>query len=289
MQSTGVHATQVELIRSESQRLKVYFNTLPPDALKQPSPCEMWNVGEVIAHLVWIVETYGHMMERGLHGDVSPTEGFPSIPPGTPNPQVIIEEFYGQAAIDRRRSLGQGLISAFTEQYDWLNNVLAGIGAEDWDKPCYHSVALRSVESFMPTFLAELALHEWDIRSTMEPSTPVSEGIIPVLLEKIPGNRGRPWSMIFPATTNSPAPLRYRFQLSGIGANKLDVVVEDTKAHLETAVKAPANVSVNCDTGTFVLLMYGRQTLGSAMSSNRLTAEGVAELICVFDSWLEGK
>jgi len=181
MQAIDARKTRVELIRSESQRLEEYLNTLPPEALDQPSPCEKWNVGEVIAHLVWFAEYYGGMMERGLGGDQSPTEGFISVPPGTPNRQVIVDEFCGQAAIDLRRTLGQKLIPAFKERYDWLNDMLKGIGPEDWNKPCYHSTGMRSVESFIPTIPSELALHEWDIRSALEPSPGVSEGAFPPL------------------------------------------------------------------------------------------------------------
>ena len=46
-----------------------YFDSLFPETLEEPSPCEKWTVGEVIAHLVWHVETYRGMMERGLRGD----------------------------------------------------------------------------------------------------------------------------------------------------------------------------------------------------------------------------
>ncbi len=289
MQSTDIHNTQIELFRSESRRFREYLNTLSPEALDLPSACDKWNVGEVIAHIAWVVETYGGMMARGLHGDQSPIEGFPSYPPGTPNRQAIVDQYYAQAAIDLRRSLGEKLFSALNEQYDWLNEVLAGIGPEDWDKPCYHHAGLRSVETFIPSFLADLALHEWDIRSALEPSPFVSEEIVPGLLEKIPTNRGRPWSITFPDVPNSTGLLRYRFDLTGVGAQKLDVVIDDTKGRLETAVKSPASVSVNCETGTFVLLMYGRLSLGSAMADNRMTVDGDLELISAFDRWLEGK
>ena len=246
MQTIDTHQTQVDLLRSESRRFIEYLNTLSPKALERPSACEKWNVGEVIAHLVWVVDTYGGMMERGLGGDQSPTGGFPFIsPPGTPNRQVIVDEFYGQAAIDLRQILGQRLISAIKQRYDWLNDILIGIGPEDWEKPCYHHAGIRSVESFIPSFLADLALHEWDIRSALEPLPPVSEGIIPVLKDKIPGNRGRPWSISFPNMTNSHGPIRYRFELTGAGAAKVDVVVEGDKCRMETAVDTGASVSVS--------------------------------------------
>ena len=65
------------------------------------------------------------------------------------------------------------------------------------------------------------------------------------------------------------------------------MVVVD-KARLEAGAEAPARVSPNCDTGTFVLLMWGRLTLESAIAAGRLTAKGDQGLINDFDRWLEG-
>ncbi len=288
-QTIDIRKTQAELIRSESERLMEYFNALPPEALEKPSPCEKWSVGEVIAHLVWHVETYRGMMERGLRGDLSPTEGLPSVPSGTPNRQEIVDGAYGQAAIDRRRSLGQDLILAFTEQYGRLNNLLAGIVPEDWDKPCWHVAGLRSVESFLPTFLMELAVHEWDIHSTQEPSPAVSEEIMPLLMDKIPGKLGRPWSIAFPAMDDSTGPICYRFDLTGEAGEKLDLLVEGDKARMEHAGEGPANLTLAGDTSTFILLMYGRLSLDSAIATGGFDAKGNMGLVPSFDRWLEGK
>ena len=288
MQSIDTSRTHAELIRTESERIMEYFDSLPEEALEKPSPCERWTVGEVIAHLVWHVETYRGMMERGLHDDLSPTEGLPSVPAGTPNRQVIVDESYGQAAIDRRRSLGRDLILSFTEEYGKLNTMLAGIVPEDWSKPCYHVAGLRSVESFLLTYLMELAVHEWDIRSTRELSPIVSEEIMPLLMDRIPGKLGRPWSISFPDMIDYAGPVIYRFDLSGVGATDLDVVVEDNQASSQAAGTSPANVSVSCDTDTFVLLMYGRFSLESAAAAGRLTADGDQRLMTSFDQWLAG-
>ena len=290
--TADTYNAQVELIRSESHRFKKYFRALPPEALSRPSTCEKWNVGEVIAHLVWFKDTSGGMMERGLPGDLSPAAGFPSFPLGTPNRQVIVDEFYGQAAIDLRRTLGENVISALGDYYNWLVDLLQGIGPEDWDKPCNHPAGIRTVESFLPTILTELALHEWDIRSSLtspgESLPHVSNGIIPTIMEKIPGNRGRPWSISFPDMANAPGPIRYRFELTGAGAMETDLIFEGNKGRMEPAGEAAANVTVNCETSTFILLIYGRLILGSAMAANLLTAKGGRDLISAFDRWLEG-
>jgi len=282
----------VRLIKSESDKLRDYVNCLSSEDLDRPSPCERWNVGEVIAHLVWFKETYGGMMERGLRGDLSPAAGFPPVHAGTPNRQVIVDEFYGQAAIDLRRTLGKNVIPALGEYYDWLVDLLQGIGPEDWDKPCNHPAGIRTVESFILTILSELALHEWDIRSSIKSSgwsfPSVSDSSIPTILEKIPSNRGRPWSISFPDMANASGPIRYRFELTGGGATETDLIFEGNRGRMEPAGEAAANVIVNCETSTFILLMYGRLNLGSAIAANLLTAKGGADLISAFDRWLEG-
>ena len=274
----------VKLIRSSSKRLKQYVNGLPPEALERPSPCELWDVGEVIAHLIWFAETYGGMMERGLRGDVSAPEGFPA--PGTLSGPAI-EEMYGQAGIARRRSLGQNLLTTFNERYDHLNDMLKGIGPDDWGKPCFHTLRIRPVHSFLPTIIAELAVHEWDIRSSLEPSPSLSVESLPFLMEKIPGNR-RPWTIPFQTRSTSSGPIRYRFELKGAAAGRRDVVVEGGKARMETQGEGSANLTLAGATDTFVLLMYGRLRLGSAIAAGGFKAKGDRELIPDFDRWLEG-
>jgi len=63
---------------------------------------------------------------------------------------------------------------------------------------------------------------------------------------------------------------------------------EENKARAETAGTPPANLSASCDTDTFVLLMYGRFSLESAVAAGRMTAEGNQGLMTGFDQWLAG-
>lgn len=117
-----------KLIQAESNRLTHYLHTLPQAALECPTPCERWNVGDMIAHLVWFAQTYGGMMERGLQGDLSAPEGFPDTGDLS---GAAIEELYAVGSIELRHALGTGLLRAFDTQYDWLNAMLQRIGPED--------------------------------------------------------------------------------------------------------------------------------------------------------------
>jgi len=284
MQSVNTYEALVGLIKSESERLKEYVSALSPEALERPSPCERWNVGEVIAHLIWFAEIYGGMMERGLRGDLSPTEGFPAVPGTLSGPDI--DELYSQAAIARRRSLGQKLLPAFCERYDRLDDMLKGIGPDDWDKPCYHTARIRPVESFLPTIVAEMAVHEGDIRSTLEPSPAISKNAVPVLMEKIPGNR-RPWSVPFETADSSSQPIRFRLEFNGKSGSR-DIVVEGDKTRIESSRDGAANLILSGDSGVFVLLLYGRLTIDSAMAAGYFTAQGDLGLIPDFDRWLDG-
>ena len=94
MQTAATHQAQVELIRSESHRFKKYLSTLSSEVLDRPSPCERWNVGEVIAHLVWFKETYGGMMEKG--GSAATCRlprDFPRSPPARPIDKSLLMSF----------------------------------------------------------------------------------------------------------------------------------------------------------------------------------------------------
>jgi len=271
----------VTLIRIESERLMHYVNTLPTDALDRPSPCPGWTVGDVIAHLVWFADTYGGMMARGLRGDVSPPDGF-LVPNTLSGPAV--EALYYQGALAQRRELGATLFSALKQRYDWLNEMLHKIGPADWDKPCYHTRRLRPVHSFLPTIIQELAVHEWDIRSSLESSPALSRESIPVLMEKLPTNR-RPWAIPFLRRSTSSGPLRYRFDLRDMGA---DIVITRDKARMEPPGEALANLHVHGEAETFVLLMYDRLSLDAAITKGNFKVKGDLErgLVLDFDCWL---
>jgi hypothetical protein len=129
-----------------------------------------------------------------------------------------------------------------------------------------------------------LVIHDWDIRSSLEPSPSLPDSSLPVLMDRIP-QRPRPW--IVPFLSSLPAALRYRFELTGAEAGLWDVVVENNEARLERADNAPANISLTCATDTFVLLMYGRLTLQSAKAVGRLVVAGDEGLIPDFDRWIK--
>ncbi|MFQ6029880.1 MAG: maleylpyruvate isomerase N-terminal domain-containing protein [Dehalococcoidia bacterium] len=275
----------VRLIKSESERLSSHFETLPPDAWERPSSCEGWTVADVVAHLVWLAEDYyGIAVVRGLRGDESYPEGLSRAGRAE---SAATDETMALLAVARRQSLGDQLLPAFQEAFRQFTDRLTGIGPQDWEKPIHHPNGVRTVESYVPGMIQELVLHEWDIRSSLEPSPSLSGNGLPYIMERVP-QRSTPWKFPFATRSTSVGRTYYRFELTGAHPGKWDVVVEDNKARMEVAGETAAGLSLSGDTSTFVLLMYGRLNLASAIAAGSMTAEGNQELVPDFDRWLTG-
>jgi uncharacterized protein (TIGR03083 family) len=70
-------AELVKVIQTESERLKQYLTALPQDAWTKPSACALWEVRDVVAHLITAANLYTDSITRGLRGDTSTPAGRP--------------------------------------------------------------------------------------------------------------------------------------------------------------------------------------------------------------------
>jgi uncharacterized protein (TIGR03083 family) len=274
---------RVKIVIAESECLKQYLNTLPPEAWTKPSACDRWEVRDVVAHLAGQGQFYADMITRSLQGDASTPEGRPA--PGTAN-AASFAEGGAQRAIARREQLGDQLLAEFHETNDQLNHLLASLGPQDWEKPHYFNSLGIAPLRFRPDLrIFELALHGWDIRSRLEPDAHLSAESVPVVLGLVLGPLTN-W--IFRPGPKLPAPIRYRFALTGAGARNTDIVVAGDTAHIEPVGTAAAHVTCRCDTETFALIMVGRLPLRDALAQHRLVAEGEAGRVNAFVQWFGG-
>jgi uncharacterized protein (TIGR03083 family) len=279
----GAPEARVRLVRAESERLKHYLHSLPPEAWRQSSACDRWEVRDVVAHLVLGAEIYAESISRGLRGDASPPVGRPPV--GSFNAASFSEPM-AQTTLARRESLGDQVLTTFDATNDQLNRLHAGLGLQDWDKPCYHGAAafVAPVQTFLDLRMFELALHGWDIRSRLEPEAHLSAESLPLLIGLIPQLLG--WG--FWSGSRLPSLIRYRFHLTGPGASHSDLLVAGDTVRMEPVGAETAHVTFHCDTETFVLLMLGRLPLPAALAERRLVAAGEAERVDAFAQWFRG-
>ncbi len=263
---------RVELVKSESRRIQQYLGVLSAEDLTRPSACDAWEVRDVVAHLIGGVDLFAANISRGVQGDPTPPEGFP--PAGVSSLMARLEAG-AQRAISLRESLDDQLFTTFAARCEDLTQLLEGLATNDWNKLCYHPGKVISVATYVDLRLAELVVHEWDIRSKIDDSTKLASQSLQAVMDLMPvfvvGTLFRPGE-------RQSASGRFRFELTGVVSGSHDIVMKNGDSHMEPVGNGPAGVTFRCDTETFALLVYGRTSLDKAESKGHLTVEGDREL-----------
>ena len=83
--------------------------------------------------------------------------------------------------------------------------------------------------------------------------------------------------------------VRYRFQVTGGVSGQWDIIVEEQRARMEETIISSADVTFQCDTSTFVMLMYKRLVLDQLLDDGRISVQGHPDMVAAFNSWLKGE
>ena len=277
---------RVKSLQTESQHFVEYLNGLPDDDWTKQSACDLWQVHDVVAHLIGNAEFYAGTVERGLKGESEAPEGRPAAGTGHPS---LGAAGTAEGAITNRERLGDKLMSTFEARANHLNQLLAGLNAQDREKPCYHTGGIVPAENFVDLRFKELGLHEWDIRSALEPEASLMSDSLDsmvILIKESFASGSLRWA--FWPGPSLPRPVRYRFDVKEPVSIAADIVVEGDQFRFEEPTAAPADVTFRCDTGTLALLTSGRIPAAQAISSGRLAVEGDASLAEQFSQWFKG-
>ena len=257
---------RASLVSSESARLLAYFRGLSPSDWETQSACDAWTNADVVAHLITAVDNFSGSIERGLQGDISPPEGME--PPGESDMAARMVANAGRA-VAARESMGDALVDTFANNCERLDALLAGMGPDDWEKPCYHAVSLLSVSRYMILRLTEMVVHEWDVRSRLEASAKLPDNVVPEVIELLPGFVvGR----LFQPGAGITSPSRFRFNLTDGGS--YDIVAGGGELGMGDRTCDAADVTFTCNASTFSLLAYGRFTVEEAVATGDMTIEG---------------
>jgi uncharacterized protein (TIGR03083 family) len=232
-----------------------------------------------VAHLAGNAGGWASNITRAVAGDAGPPEGQSFLPPGEKASHPT-----GLAARESRRESGTQLLDAFIAGHDRLGKVLLALSDEDLEKPCFHRRGALPVRGYLGIQLQELALHGWDIRSGLDNAAELWEGPLPALVDLAP----RWLRTAFTPGLDLPTPVRYRFDVSSPVAVHEDLLVTGDSYEAVKSGSEPADVVFSCSTGNYILLMFGRLQVGSAITSGRLSIEGSAEQAKNFNSWFKG-
>ena len=277
---------RVKFLQTESQRFVQYLNGLSDDTWTKQSACDLWQVHDVVAHLIGNAEFYAGTVERGLKGESEPPEGRPAAGTGHPS---LGAAGTAEGAIANRERLGDRLLSTLEARANHLNQLLAGLNAQDREKPCYHPGGIVPAGNFVDLRFKELGLHEWDIHSALEPEAsliPDSLDSMVILIKESFASGSLRWA--FWPGPSLPQPVRYRFDVKEPVPISADIVVEGDQFRFEEPSATPADVTFHCDTGTLALLTSGRIPAAQAVASGRLAVEGDSGLAEQFSQWFKG-
>ena len=281
----STQAASVTVVQTESERLAQYLATLPEEAWSTPSACALWEVRDVVAHLIDAANSYIDWITRGLQGDTSAPPGWPA--PGTfttasPAERQQMDAAIAQSTFALRERLGTALLDVFRTTWTRYNQLVANLQAHEWHTPCYYPLGIKPARALVNAAIFELAIHGWDIRSGLEPSARLS----PEALAVMPDYFAECLEWFFRPGPRLPTPLRYRFVFTGTRNSQWDLVVAGDTACLEPAAEAtPANVTLCCEVETFALLLCGRKGLEAAIRARQVISEGNMAVVQAFKQW----
>jgi hypothetical protein len=87
----------------------------------------------------------------------------------------------------------------------------------------------------------------------------------------------------------SPEPVRYRFRVVGQVERVDDIVVAEGTTRMEPATSAVAHVEYRMNASDLILVFYKRLRCSPLMTEGRVRIEGDAQLVRLFDEWLDTK
>lgn len=272
-------AKGIELITTETGRIKAYLRGTGPDQWGLDSPCEGWTVGDVIGHLGWAAEFFSDAISQGRSGITSAPQGLPEI--GT-MPPAELPDFIARMAKEYNRSAGSDLADAFASSVDRLGGIFSSMEDDDWSKECFGLRMLQPASAYVAIRISEVVIHYWDIRYPSNPKAPLSPECVPAVLERLPV-----WLNSLGLAEFQPlqSPARYRVRTTGASDFQRDVVIGEGENRVDSAQGNPT-ATFTCDADVLALLVWGRLQPGRVLTDGRLVMSAGTGTGEDFSAWL---
>ena len=275
---------RIAVAKSLATGVRKYVGRLDSQQLSRPSACAEWQIADVFSHLIGGAERQTESMRRGRAGDAGPPAGF------VPLPSAELSAVNARRDIDRGEQLGNDILRAYDSAYDELHRELAGFGPDDWETPCWHlrRGAMPAAE-YVDLRIQELAVHDWDIRSALEPEATIAADSLSALFDMSPRWLG----MCFRPGPKLESNVVYRFDIgrdqSRCFVSTFVVTVEGDRFGFSNETGSEAtSVVVSREASKYFLFTYGRRSAAEGLRSGKLKAAGDITLLERFEEWFRG-
>ena len=186
------------------------YNYLSHKSIKDwdvQTACDLWQVGDVVAHLLGGAERHMTSLARAKLGEFNPPRDF------MPSDLSVLSARNAQRDKNIRGNSGDSLLELFKDNYSALHKVLLGFTVKDWDLLCWHarSGAISSGQ-YLDLRVQELVIHQWDIFSALDDTFHLDPEGMKLLL----GIATNWLAMTFRPSSSLEIPVVYRFNVDGI-------------------------------------------------------------------------
>ena len=267
---------RLSIFKAENRRVEEYLDGIPAERWNQASMCSEWTVADVIAHLNVAFRNRSQLIIEGLDSAAVVPESSPGTTDTPPDPTPVTN-----SAIGLRQELGDRLFPQYIKTNRMIEHTFSQVGTDGWDKILYRPRGSTSIAYQLNAMIIEVAVHRWDVTYPFGRGTRLSDHCLPVMVGQYP-NRNRWWEIELPEG-HPPLPVRFRLQATDVDAPGADFIIEsDDAKRTEIAGDELADVDFECDSETFMLLVYSRITPESAVESAKLSHDGDAEWADIF-------
>ncbi len=271
---------EVRVIGKLARKLHECLSAMTEDQLATQSACDAWTIRDVAGHLTNRAERQIASMTRGRAGDSAPPPGF-----NAPSNNAAMSAANADADIEYARWLGDALLPTFAEKYRQLHRLLDSFSGNDWRCACWHPRrGSMTAREYVSQRIQELAVHDWDIRSGLDPAAALHPEAIPVLL-----GMSAHWlrSAFNPGNQPPEGDLKYRFALDDAASQEVLVTPDGVEVGASLR-QGNVDLEVGCDANSYLLLAYGRLDVQAAIASGRFRTSGPDELLRRFAAWMVG-
>jgi uncharacterized protein (TIGR03083 family) len=217
---------------------------LPEPTWQQPSDCAGWTIAGAFIHIVPVSELLGDSLKRGRAGDPGP-------------PPAAKEDLLAWRAA-RAARLQAALRQSPAELMAWYRHGVGALAAEldaipgaDPAARAWHPIGPQTLDWIQEQWLFEIALHDWDIRVTLNPTADVRRAAQAAFARTLPGRLPRGFgggndpalAGTYRVELQADQPLTVTFQA---GDGGLRVVPNDAAAPDVTIVSDPSAFGLVC-------------------------------------------
>lgn len=268
---------------TELDRLQGLVRGIEPRDWSRPSAAAGWSIGDVAAHLSLAMRVQSQLLDAAVSskatggmwkslGDLTRSVA-PAMAPAF---NAINKEI--PKLLDRTLTR-EAVLSQFEKAGQSLRERLDRIEPSDYSKQIYYIGGPWPLSFFLGHVVNELAIHGWDIAATLDSQARLSEDARTVL----------PWFYWSgtPFMLRPPAAGRGVVQaLLADPALEMWWRVSEGKKEQGMGIEAAADVTINAESGTFVLALAGRIKPLDAMRFAAIEVRGNEDLARSFlSSW----